>query len=108
MSMEGPPAPPEKKEKEPITDEQCLEAMKAENFDRVRDWYDQEQEKTESLGHEARLDLTIRLASLQADAGLGEYAFDTLDEGIGHGDVEATLTEAQDAEIRRIRAKIGR
>jgi hypothetical protein len=80
MSMEGPPVPPEKKEKELITDEQCLEAMKAENFEIVREWYmQQEQIADQDQTGKGRTDLTIKLGTMQFQAGLMEYARETLE-----------------------------
>jgi hypothetical protein len=80
MSLEGPPVPPEKKEKEPITDEQAIEAMKAENFELVREWYAQQEkiaEQDPSINGHMRL--TLRMAELQLRAGLTDFAKDTLE-----------------------------
>lgn len=94
---------PEKKEQEPITDGQCIEAMKAENFELVRAWYSQQQEITEKLGHEGRLDLTIQMASLQLESGLPDFARDTLDSLFQAG---ATMTSEQEETVRQLQAKL--
>jgi hypothetical protein len=94
MALEGPPEVPEKKEQEPLTDERCLEAMKAGDFETVRSWYDQEGAKAEADRTSGRghFDLTIRLAALQFEAGIideetGElYAFQTLKDAVTHAD----------------------
>lgn len=83
--MEGmpesvPEVPVEKKEKKPITDEQCVEAMKTDNFRLVQEWYAQQEEKSLADPTIAEhLNLTMRLARLQIDAGLRETALDTLE-----------------------------
>lgn len=86
MSMEGAPSAPEQKEKEPITDERCVEAMREKKFEVVQEWYAQQEKIADaSPDQQARLDLQIRYAKLQFDSGLidedtGEsYAFPTLE-----------------------------
>ena len=79
--MEGPPAPPEKKEKEQITDAQCIEAMKQDNWNLAREWQDQEFEKTNKTPtQQERTTLTIRFARMKLAAGYPGRAFETLDE----------------------------
>lgn len=79
MSPEGAPSP-ERKEREPITDEQVVEAMKSEQFELVRQWYTQQEKISEQDptidGH---MQLTLRMAELQMRAGLVGYAKDTLE-----------------------------
>lgn len=79
--MEKFPGTPEKKEKEPITDEQCVEAMKSGDVELVREWY-AEQEKIANQdptieGHTA---LIKKQAELQLAAGLKDDALETLDD----------------------------
>lgn len=80
MNMEGPPAAPEKKEKEPITDEQCLEAMKAQDFEKVREWYvQQEQIADQDPTGVGRTRLTFKLGKMQLEAGFVDEARETLE-----------------------------
>ncbi len=108
MSLEGPPQEPEKLEREPITREQCLEAMKGGNFETVSRWYEQRQAETDALGPEARVDFALEMAALQVEAGLDDYARDTILDGIIHTGItqeatESNLTDAQRQELRRLR-----
>jgi hypothetical protein len=80
MNMEGFPTEPEKKEKEPITDEQCMEAMKTENFELVREWYaEHEKIADQDPTGKGRTNLTIKLGKMQFEAGLVDYARETLE-----------------------------
>jgi hypothetical protein len=90
MSMEGPPEVPEKKEKEPITDEQCVEAMKAGNFETVQEWRAQQEKITNLFDHESRLNLERRYADLQIKSGL-------IDEETGESYAIPTLEAVRDA-----------
>jgi len=72
---------PDKKEQEPITDQQCLDAMKQGNFELVKDWYaEQEKIADQDPSGLGRINLTMRLGGLQLEAGLMDYAFDTLQD----------------------------
>lgn len=96
MPLEGPPSEPldqdfvaPEQEKVPMADEQCVEAMKAGNFEVVREWYaEQEKIADQDPSPQGRLNLTLKLAKLQLDAGIidddtGEnYAFATLDAAL--------------------------
>ncbi len=90
--MEGPPAPPETKEKEPITDAQCLEALKAENLELVREWYaEQENIADQDPSPQSRLNLTLKLALLQLQA---EVIDPDTGENYGLGTLEAAREDA--------------
>ncbi len=90
MSLEGPPEVSEKKEKEPITDEQCVEAMKAGSFEIVQAWR-AEQERIADLGDQrARWNLELRFAKLQIESGL-------IDEDTGESYAIPTLEAVRDA-----------
>jgi hypothetical protein len=86
--MEGAPVVPETKEKEPISDDQCREAMKAGQFEIVSRWYAQEGEMadkdTTGRGH---FDLTVRLATLQFES-------DVIDEDTGENYGVSTIEAA--------------
>lgn len=78
---ESTPLSTEKKEQAPITEEQCIEAMKAENFELVRTWYAEQEKIAEAdPSIEGHMQLTIRMAELQVKAGLFEYARQTLED----------------------------
>ena len=96
--------PKQPMEKGPMTDEQCLEAMKAKSFEAVGVWLGEQEAKCDSLGHEARLDLTIRLASMQLEAGFPDYARNGLESLAVEG---ATMTEEQEDKVRQLLAKLG-
>ncbi len=99
--MEGPPIAPEKKEKEPITDEQCIESMKQGNFETVKEWYaEHEKIADQDPSRKGRTNLTIKLARLQLDAGLADYARDTLEAA--YDDAFEQYDDVACAQIREV------
>ena len=83
---EGPPNAPQEKKEAPITDVECIAAMREGNFKRAGEWYAQQEMlvDVDPTPH-GRLQLTVRLARLQFESGAvdddtGElYAFATLE-----------------------------
>ena len=76
-----PSGTPDKKEQEPITDQQCVDAMKQGNFELVKDWYaEQEPIADQDPSGYGRIGLAVKLGGLQLMAGLVDYAFDTLQD----------------------------
>lgn len=72
MSMEGPPVPPEKKEEEPITDEQAQEFYRGGNQEKFKEWIDQQQVRIEAYPGNptyARMFFEQKLARIQFAAG---------------------------------------
>lgn len=101
MSREGPPVAPEKKEKEPITDEQCVDSMKQGNFELVKEWYaQQEMISSQDPSIKGHVNLTIKLSRLQFEAGLVDYARDTLEAA--YDDVFHQRDDAACAQIREV------
>jgi hypothetical protein len=95
---EKPPGPDEQKEREPITEAQALEAMKASDFETVRAWYaEQEKNADQEPTGAGRTLLTFRLASMQLRAGFLEEGTDSIRaalmdaEGQGLSDVAETI-----------------
>jgi hypothetical protein len=93
--MEGPPIASPTQEKPPITDEECMAAMKEGKFDRVGAWY-AEQEALVDLDPtpHGRLQLTLRLARLQFESGV-------IDEDTGESYALATLADAREDAFQR-------
>ena len=46
-----PSGTPDKKEQEPITDQQCVDAMKQGNFELVKDWYAEQEPIADQDAH---------------------------------------------------------
>ncbi len=93
--MEEPPASLEKNEQEYITDEQCTEAMRRNDWERAAVWQDQESRKVSDADptQKGRTEFAIRFARMKLSAGFSEKALDTLDDAhwdaMQQGDYEA-------------------
>jgi len=91
MTMsEGPPETTEKKEEEPISEQECLAAMRERHFERVGQWYAQQEviaDKDPSPN--GRVLLTVHLARLQFESGV-------IDEDTGESYAVATLEAARE------------
>lgn len=93
MSMEGPPAAPDKPSEaldtdlagaqeslERVSDAQCVEAMKKGDMESVRAWYAEEEKIADrDASPQGRLNLIMKQAKLQFDAGLADDAHETLE-----------------------------
>lgn len=99
MSLEGPPEPSANQEKGPITDEQCLEAMKTGDMEVINAWYSEQQVQCDMVGEEGRVDFSIKLASLQIEAGRNEEGRSSLEDVYLQG---ANTTEEQQRRIREL------
>ncbi|MCC6405217.1 MAG: hypothetical protein IT405_02410 [Candidatus Yanofskybacteria bacterium] len=89
--MEKPPEMNGTHERESISDERCVEAMRSGDFEVVREWYARNEVLADaSPSQQARLDFQIRYAKLQFDSGV-------IDEDTGESYAIATLEAVRDA-----------
>ncbi len=102
MPPEGPPQASERKEKEPITDEQAFEAMKGKDLDAVRSWYAQQEARADSEPDGGgRTMLTYRLGRMQIMAGFLDEGLDSL-----YAAREDAANQRQEALVATINAAI--
>ena len=100
VSMEGPPVPLEKKEKELITDEQASEAYRARDIEKFQEWVTQEQER-QPKGNNGypQLFFEKKLADIQIAAGEREDAIERLSDLANRARIEYVGLETHPPDI---------